>query len=979
MKWVFIAIPILLITGLGYFFIDLYLKTVLIISSFLLLFFKESFRRFRLKEIKKHRYTTQKPYAWQINDEEKIPHPDFETLKKSFTDLITNKNKSLLFIIERVTPEDHQAQLYESMVQDLRKENRLVERFFHRGDYELFWTEGYPKEISADELAAKYANWLPIFCSDGLRLIDSEVESLSEAIFPFYGWKNRILLTNRPALSWSYEEELLSVVFTILPINFSGVKAMPSLINQRPGLHHFHQPDEKSELIIKDDEKQIPQKLEVHFGKELTQWVAATALCSKLDWDLTLKIGKHLFKKHPNLNRHTPLRQLSRLGWFRVGEMPEQVRKQLIDYLPTALQNEIRWLVVEAMEASPPLHPSHAHNSYRMELASHKLMIPGFPQKGLKEEFYELKSMGYLEELGVWENISQESSAIQELLPEPIKQHLFNKGGAFFGWSLKILIPLLFIFSSAFAKVVDIIITKPKSLSVKVIDIMGKSIENVTLNSKFGPMGSYENGQLNLTIPDKYAKEIFDVTIKKEGYFIDTITIQPGDKQISINLLPNFLTIKVLDAADGQSTLKNARVSLLTNAKSTASIPIDKDGFATLDLLNKYVAKDSFDILIEKGGYISKKVSFQYLNNQKMVYLNKMVVEEKVKRYKFSRLVTNQCGFPVRDALVKITGFSSKRTDRNGKVQIAFKTKPSKGTIEVRIKKDNDRYTTFNKYLNLDDLKLDTPLNLKQKSIVVNLINAQNGNQITPGIEVPINDSETQQTNRQGKYSFSFNDDEKCKIKVKIEYKNYDSVIETYTVRKEKLDIKLTPKIKKPEVKPLVGEVINIRDGKIEEATIFYKGKKIIVTDSDGTFQIPQKILTEMNSLLEANRQAAITISKDGYLDAKGFFTKRNRDIQITTYPDNFTIQVNQARQKQKIVLKYGKTALKASTKDEKIYKIQIEKNSRLYNDMIKKLYEGSTKEVMITVALTDEKTEPKYAPLTKEKLLSKEPIMFQF
>ena len=119
-----------------------------------------------------------------------------------------------------------------------------------------------------------------------------------------------------------------------------------------------------------------------------------------------------------------------------------------MEYLPNSFQHEIRRLIIEAMEKSPPPYPSHAHNSYRMELVSHKLLVPDFPQKGLKEEYSELKSIGYIKEVGALNILIHHTSQFDDLLPEPIKDRIYNDGGALFGWNLKLLIPFLFVVSS---------------------------------------------------------------------------------------------------------------------------------------------------------------------------------------------------------------------------------------------------------------------------------------------------------------------------------------------------------------------------------------------------------------------------------------------------------------------------------------------------------------------------------------------------
>ena len=873
-KWPFIIAAVGLIGILSFCFLSSHFKIVIIASSFILLFFKEVYGRIRIKEIKKQRYTTQKPYAWKIVDPKKTEHPDFVALKEYFRQIQENTNQSILFIIERVTPEDHQAHLYESIVQDLRKEDRLVERFFHRGEFKLFWTEGYPNEITAEELTAKYSNWLPIFCSDGHRLIDYELESLSDIIFPFYVWNQPILLTNRPARSWSYEEDLLSVVFNIISFNLTGVNSISRLIKQT-GLHHFKQLDEKKELLLKDDEKQIPEKLEAHFGIEFTRWIAATALCSKLDWDLTLKIGEYLSKNHNTLNNHTQLRQLSRLGWFRVGEMPEQVRMQLIEYLPLSFQYEIRQLIIEAMEKSPPPYPSHAHNSYRMELVSHKLLIPDFPQKGLKEEYSELKSIGHIKEVGALNILINQASPFEDLLPEPIKQRIYNDGGALFGWNLKLLIPFLFVVSGAFAMAMDFILPKPPvsvTLNATVEDITGNSLEEVSFSSEFGSNTIGQSGQFSLEIPAENMDQEFEVTFKKPGYFSKTMSLHSGENKVSIDLLPKKMAIQVMDNTDGNIT--NAKVTLLTNATLIDSAFTDENGIAILSLKDKYKPTDKIKSIVEKSGFDIQTRQFQYNSENKTVYMeNGVILRGKIK---------NQCSnYSLTGVQVMISGYPSTYTDQDGYFKFKLPNNFTKKNIEVDFSKD--KYYSEKKLYSLDNLNEPQDIQLMSKKIVIKVIDIESEDRLI-GIKLSANGSEQESTNEWGKSTVSLSENSDCEIRIQVNEEGYENLKKTYEIDDNEIIVRLTknnkpPSIFKGHVKEKCGpplDNVNITTNDLRPSKISTKNGNISFEWKDG------------------EEKKEIIISKSGYYDARKVIEKKDQKNRATfeLSPKNITFKI---------------------------------------------------------------------------------------
>ncbi len=898
--WPFLIIPVSLIAGLSILFISSYFKVVIIVSSLILVFTYEAFRRFRLKEIKRQRYTIQKPYAWKINAPEHRQHTDFEMLKRQLIALQNTSNKSLLFIIERVTPEDHQAHLYESIFQDLKKENILVERFFERGDKKLFWTEGYPEEISAEELTSKYHNWLPIFCTDGLRFIDTDLEALADVIFPFYIWKNPILLTNRPALSWSYEEELLSVVFKIVSFNLTGVEALPKLVNARPGQHHHPLANEKHELIIKDDEKEIPKKLQAHFGEPFTKWVAATALCSKLDWDLTLKIGKYLSKNYDTPNDHTSLRQLSRLGWFRVGEMPEQVRKQLIKFLPINLQNEIRGLIVEAMEASPPPIPSHAHNSYRMELVSHKLLIPNFPQENLKEEFFELKSMGYLEEVGASEIVNLDTGILHKFLPPLLAERLFNNGNAMLGWNMKMILPLVLAIATSSAFILDKIISiapptnsSPTHLIGNIKDIYGNTIEGATVNSNSKKDISDSHGNFKLETSKDIEHSSIDVFFKHDNYFDHSQNIELGKGNSSITLLPKKVEIRVVEKDNENRIIDDAVIRLRTNALLDKNY-YTKKGIATLFLKNKYNPNGKIKISVTKEGYISQaeKIQFQYNQKEKIVYLElekeqedskNEEVPEVIQDIEFEGKLTNHCNAALSNVLVNVIGYGNVNTDANGDFRIKISPN-SKNDIKVKFSKVD--YYSEEDFFTLNQLKNHQSIVLQPEWITISVLDENE--KTIKGATVTIKDYNGKKTNDSGFSKIKIKKKENCEINININYKDYNTINGPYEITEEQIVINLTKK-DTPSC-PFKRKVIDNCGIPLSGVKIKFKNNSSqFITNSNGQGSGNLNCTSIENS-------AEVTFSKQGY------------------HQQTKTISTNQLNNNQKITL--SKNSIKVIIRD---------------------------------------------------------------
>lgn len=603
-----ILVTVLVIWGSFFLKNKAFIKYGIIAIPFFLLLFREAYRRSRRHKIHKRRFSANKPFAWQVQTtapyvENMVKHGFSEALKA-----MQQVKTPLLFLVEKRSEKDHLAHLFDLFIYALQESGIDTTIFYHQGDMQYFWNEKHPKNLSIDTILQKYNHCQPVFCGDGHRAVNPAADELQGWTFKYYGWNRRFILTNHPPSLWDYHEEILSMAFSILPFTNAGIQFLVKKLSGQQA--EFPIPANKGILppVFDEDNPNLITVLESHFGKAMTQWIAANALCSKLDWDLTLKIGHHLSQGSETLVSFENLLQLSNLEWFRNGAIPEQARQQLVDYLDEITRLDIRNLMVSVLEENHPIAPSHAHNSYRMELAGLKILIPGFPQKGLKNELYELKSMGYQEDILVTDWINNQKWWLDRLIPKALEKVAYYEGFFLLGRSFWFFLPLLFLFGFAVSRIPDGTVYDgigklfPMDKNEKQ-DLSSDISNNVThsYNEPYRMRGQDENSEG--TVPEHEGPN------HNEG---------PGPQIIELHQIKGTVT-----DVDGDY-VSNATVTV-----SNLSIKEEKPGMGqfALKLPEQYKAGNNVRLEVNAEGYFPKQVTTKAGDNNVKIVLVPMQIE----------------------------------------------------------------------------------------------------------------------------------------------------------------------------------------------------------------------------------------------------------------------------------------------------------------------------------------------------------------
>ena len=588
-------------------------KWAIALSPLILMLLREFYRWSRRNLIRRRRFRPEQPYAWRV---ETATPEDIRNLFPVDMSIIRNSNLSLLLLIDKVEEEDHQAHLYELFYESLRNAGITLTRFYHKGDLQVYWNEEFKEGLKLEQLAEQYKDWQPVFCGDGHRAVNHEREELHGWTFHFYKWKKRILLTNRPTSWWDYQEAILKNCFTVIPLDREGIFSLANFFSGQSGNIDFQATVGPVVPELNENDPQLIEKLEASFGPAMTRWVAATSLSSRLDWDMTLKIGQQLSQEgSDHLLNYENLRQLGRIGWFRTGDIPDAARRKLAAYLDPATAANVRKLMVETLEESPPPPGSHAHNSYRMELAGLKALIPDFPQTDLTNELYELKSIGYQEDVLVTDWIDGQKLWFDRIVPDTLERVAYNEGFFLLGRSFWFFLPLLLLFAGlvAVAPFPDFQTENGKTIpnggetppltlhfiGGQVTDIEGESIAGakLVLTDIDHEANSDRQGRFQFEIPGDNDKPRIELRASAEGYLPRSMQAPVGDENFGIRLVPAEVTIHVEDGSTGRG-IQDAAVNFENREWLT-----DASGNVRMGLPDHYSDQEIMQFTVEKPRY----------------------------------------------------------------------------------------------------------------------------------------------------------------------------------------------------------------------------------------------------------------------------------------------------------------------------------------------------------------------------------------
>ncbi len=235
-------------------------------------------------------------------------------------------NKEFVVLIEKVSFNDHQAEFFDRLIDQLREQDIAITRYFFKANPH----SGYKTQAQiSPELLTDLNNYSPenplIIISEGNNPITND---LLKWILHSSHWSNCILLTlddiwNKNSLK--IDNFYLSSIDEIpqrateLQIDREWHSEYPRYLYEYPSRWleaNAPEPTVQTELL---------KQIQTYLGKDNYQCLCAIAAYPELHWALT----RHLGNQFNSLN----ITKLIRLPWFRQAYMPNWLRERLLQDL----------------------------------------------------------------------------------------------------------------------------------------------------------------------------------------------------------------------------------------------------------------------------------------------------------------------------------------------------------------------------------------------------------------------------------------------------------------------------------------------------------------------------------------------------------------------------------------------------------------------------------------------------------------------
>jgi hypothetical protein len=277
-----------------------------------------------------------------------------------------------LILIDRATPRDHQARLFDLLAQALDREGLFTVRYFYDGDPRVCLTGTGVGDMHLTELQKRYPAHRLLLFGDGEALLDPISGRLAPWAALLLEWPERAVLTPLRASDWGHRERALADHFILVTATFSGLAEMaerfetPSIAESERADPREH-PTPPPEIEPTTPPEQAVVQLKKYLGEDAFQWLCAVAVYPELQWELTLSLGSLPSMPRGLLQEQTLLRLCS-LPWLRAGAFPDALRLELIKALDPAREAAVRAALIKLLEQNAAPVGSFAESDRRLQI-----------------------------------------------------------------------------------------------------------------------------------------------------------------------------------------------------------------------------------------------------------------------------------------------------------------------------------------------------------------------------------------------------------------------------------------------------------------------------------------------------------------------------------------------------------------------------------------------------------------------------------
>lgn len=313
-----------------------------------------------------------------------------------------------LLLIDEEAERSHLGRLFRYLATQLRGQDVFAEVFYYRKQFNRFWNAEHPEGLSLGKLAFYHNKHRLLILGDAHELLDPGAVDLPrprpETLSELRAWRERLLLTPQPPVSWTYREKLLAQHFALFPADLRGLSDAAQWLEANA--------EDPSELFDswKNRQVRLREEEDVEYRRwrrwrdhrdylaphpALETWFLALAAYPQTNWELTIAIGRALREYGVEVN-YDNLLYLARIPSLREGRFEARLRREMLQAIDPAVETIARRVVREELAAVRALaHTGHAGLELESELALQSFALdPADPEA--RETIRQLMKAGLL-------------------------------------------------------------------------------------------------------------------------------------------------------------------------------------------------------------------------------------------------------------------------------------------------------------------------------------------------------------------------------------------------------------------------------------------------------------------------------------------------------------------------------------------------------------------------------------------------------
>jgi acyl carrier protein len=263
-----------------------------------------------------------------------------------------------LVLIDASHNNNQQVKLFDFLIDTLRKQNINIDKWYYRYEPSHCFIALEPNGVSLEKLSEKFPHHIVLIFGNAYQLLQPYYPVINhDYLHILHRWKYKAILTPVSFPDWSNKEwTALLPHLPVTPVDVEGqLLLMEALFTNEFDIATALKQYRNNFYSSASLDFESTEDLEAYCHRAswagvdeddksaniLFQWTAALAVYPKVNWELTLAIGKAILDRYgkPEQLNFSNLLRLARIGWMKDGQFPDFTRLDLLKKLKA--ENEV--------------------------------------------------------------------------------------------------------------------------------------------------------------------------------------------------------------------------------------------------------------------------------------------------------------------------------------------------------------------------------------------------------------------------------------------------------------------------------------------------------------------------------------------------------------------------------------------------------------------------------------------------------------